>query len=209
MLAPTYFMKWLGIPNLTIGANARLRAKCWCMELVLDKSSSMLNGAGSRDTSGIPAATSSAYTSCDNMVAAAAEFTTYFSPYDTIGMVSFDLSAYDDNNSGNDGSYTASTDYWESGTAGIQNAIGDIKCGSNTNTTAGLYRAYQDIKTVGEPLALNVIVLFTDGVPNGVDATFPVRTEVDARMSAAQAAAHKAAKAARTPVEPLCATPLP
>ncbi len=187
VLAPTYFMKWLGIPDLTIGANAAATRKMLVLEMVLDKSSSMLNGASGRDTTGIPATTSSSYTSCDNMVAAAADFTTYFSPYDTIGMVSFDLSAYDDNNSGNDGSYTASTDYWESGSAGIQNAIGDIKCGSNTNTAAGLYRAYQDIKTVGEPLALNVIVLFTDGVPNGVDATFPVRTQVDARMSAAQA----------------------
>lgn len=182
VVAPTYFMKWLGIQNLTIGASAAATRKMLVMELVLDKSSSM----GSRSTSGVPAATSSSYVSCDNMVAAAAQFTTYFSPYDTIGLVSFDLSAYDDNNSNNDGSYTASTDYWESGSSGIQNAIGDITCGSNTNTTAALYRAYQDIKTVNEPLALNVIVLFTDGVPNAVNANFPVRTQVDARMSAAQ-----------------------
>jgi Flp pilus assembly protein TadG len=186
VLAPTYFMKWLGIPSLTIVTSAAATRKMLVMELVLDKSSSMLNGSGSRSTSGVPASTSSSYTSCDNMVAAAAQFTTYFSPYDTIGLVSFDLSAFDDNNAGGDGSYTASTNYWESGSSGIQKSIGDIACGSNTNTTAGLYRAYQDIVAVGEPLALNVIVLFTDGVPNGVDATFPVRTQVDARMSAAQ-----------------------
>ena len=33
---------------------------------------------------------------------------------------------------------------------------------------------------------MNVIVLFTDGVPNAANANFPVRTQVDARMSAAQ-----------------------
>lgn len=182
--APTYFMRWLGIPSVTVGAYAQATRKMLVMEMVLDKSSSMLNGASGRDTTGVPATTSSSYTSCDNMVAAAAQFTTNFSPYDTIGMVSFNLTAYDDNDSGNDGSYNASTNYWQSGSAGIQNAIGNIDCGSNTNTTAALYRAYQDIKAAGEPLALNVIVLFTDGVPNGVNASFPVRTSVDARMSA-------------------------
>ena len=68
----------------------------------------------------------------------------------------------------------------------MDNKLQALNCGSNTNTTAALYKAYQDIKTVNQKLAQNVIVLFTDGVPNAVNATFPVRNQVDTRMSASQ-----------------------
>lgn len=182
--APTYFMRWLGIPSLTIGATGTATRKNLVMEVVLDKSASM----GTRDTATgtIPASINSGSSSCEAMVYSTAQFIKYFSPYDTVGMISFDLTAWDDNDAGNDGSYTASTNYWESGASGLANAISQINCGSNTNTTAALYRAYQDIQTVNQKLAQNVIVLFTDGVPNAVNASFPVRTHVDSRMSPSQ-----------------------
>lgn len=185
VVAPTYFMKWLGIQNLTIAATGTATRKNLVMELVLDKSSSM----GSRTTAQgtIPTGLKASDESCEAMVYATTQFISYFSPYDTLGMMSFNLTVYDDNNSGNDGSYTASENYWESGASGMANAIAQIECGSNTNTTAALYQAYQDIKTVNEKLAQNVIVLFTDGVPNAVNSSsFPVRTQVDARATPAQ-----------------------
>ncbi len=180
--APTYFMKWLGIPNLTINAAGTATRRNLVMELVLDESASM----GSRDTSQGTIPTSVGTHSCEGMVYSTIQFLKYFSPYDTIGVIPFDLTVYDDNNAGNDGSYTASTNYWQSGSAGAAHSISEITCGSNTNTTAALYKAYQDIRTVNEPLAQNVIVLFTDGVPNGVNASFTVRTKVDSRYSPAQ-----------------------
>ena len=68
-------------------------------------------------------------------------------PYDYLGELSFDATVYDDNNANNDGSYNASTNYWESGASGMANSISQIECGSNTNTTAALYKAYHDIIT--------------------------------------------------------------
>jgi hypothetical protein len=158
------------------------------MELVLDKSASMCAGATCRDTAvgTIPASINSSSTSCEAMVYSTIQFLQYFSPYDYLGEISFDATVDDDNNAGNDGSYTASSNYWESGSAGMAHSISYINCGSNTNTTAALYKAYQDIKTVNQRLAQNVIVLFTDGVPNGVNAVFPVRNKVDSRLSPAK-----------------------
>jgi Flp pilus assembly protein TadG len=173
--APTYFMRWLGINSLTINDMGTATRKNLVLELVLDKSASM----GTRNTAvgTIPTGITASSSSCEAMVYSAIQFLQYFSPYDYLGEISFDYTVYDD--------YTASTNYYQSGSGGMANSIANINCGNNTNTTASLYRAYQDIKTVNQKLAQNVIVLFTDGVPNAVNATFPVRTEVDSRMSSA------------------------
>ncbi len=191
--APTYFMRWLGIPSLTIGATGTATRKNLVMEIVLDTSASMNTRTGAQ-VGNIPTSISTSDTSCQAMVYAVSQFISYFSPYDTIGAITFDLTVYDDNdtktNNGHaDGSYNASTNYGSSGSTGILNSFKTIQCGSNTNTTAALYQAYQDIKTVNEKLAQNVIVLFTDGVPNALNANFPVRTQVDTRMGPAQGCA--------------------
>lgn len=177
VLAPTYFMKWLGFQNLTISAAGTATRKNLVMELVLDKSASMGTRSGTQ-TGKIPTILNATDSSCQAMVYAVAQFIHYFSPYDYIGQISFNLEVSDD--------YTASTNYLASGATGLEAQLENIQCGSNTNTTAALYKAYKDIQTVNQALAQNVIVLFTDGVPNGVDATFNVRTQVDSRMSPSQ-----------------------
>ncbi len=48
--------------------------------------------------------------------------------------------------------------------------LGTLQCGGNTGSAAALYLAHQQILSVKEPSALNVIVFFTDGVPNGYTA---------------------------------------
>ena len=187
--APTYFMKWLGIPYITVNDIGSATRRNLVLELVLDTSSSM----GSRDTSPgtTPTSIGTSSSSCEAMVYSTIQFLQYFSPYDYLGDITFDATVYDDgntktNNGHPDGSYTASPNYWESGSSGMTKPLADIQCGSNTNTTAALYQAYQDIQTVNQKLAQNVIVLFTDGVPNAVNAKFPVRTEVDSRLGPAQ-----------------------
>ena len=178
VVAPTYFMKWLGIPSLTINAAGTATRRNLVLELVLDKSASMGTRTGAQ-VGHIPATLNVTDTPCQAMVYASSQFLTYFSPYDYIGEISFDLSAYDD--------YTPSTSYGASGAGGIDNILQNLNCGSNTNTTAALYKAYHDIITVNQKLAQNVIVLFTDSVPNAVNATtFPVRTKVDSRLSPSQ-----------------------
>src|SRR6267143_3351475 len=129
--------------------------------LVLDKSSSM-------NTATTPSA-------CSVMRTAAGQFIGMFSPYDRIGMVTFDYTATLD--------YAPSTSYNDGTLAG---KISSITCNNNTNTTSALNLAYQQIVNTNLPLAENSIVLFTDGSPNGLSADFPVRTQMDTRWGPSQ-----------------------
>ena len=194
VVAPTYFMRWLGIPTLTVAANGTATRRNLVMELVVDTSASMGTRTGGQVGS-IPATLNATDSSCQAMVYASSQFITYFSPYDNNGLISFDLSVTDQ--------FTASTSY--AGGSGIDSKLKNLNCGSNTNTTAALYKAYQDIKTVNQKLAQNVVLLFTDGVPNAVNATFNVRTQVDSRMAASQQACTTANGFTSTDVSNSCA----
>ncbi|HUA84636.1 MAG TPA: vWA domain-containing protein [Bryobacteraceae bacterium] len=148
--APTYFMNIFHVSSVNVGANSTASRRGVVMMIVLDQSSSM-------NTPTTP-------TACASMIQATQNFITLFSPFDTIGLVTFDLTVhlpYPPSSSWGDG--TLNTD------------IGNIVCQSNTNTIGALELAYQEIKAVNLPLAENTIVLFTDGSPNGVTAYFPVR----------------------------------
>lgn len=132
--------------------------------LVLDQSSSM-------NTAPDPV---TGLTACQAMIQAAQNFITLFSPYDQIGMVTFDLTAHL--------IYPPSTSY---GNGTLNTDIGNIVCQSNTNTISALELAYQQLQNVGLPLAENEIVLFTDGSPNAISAAFPLRGSVDSRWGPA------------------------
>jgi hypothetical protein len=96
------------------------------------------------------------------MITAAQNFITLLSPYDQVGLIEFDSTAY----------------LMDAPTAvrtQVNTDIGNITCQNNTNTISGLDVAYQQIKATNLPLALNTIVLFTDGAPNGINAQFPAR----------------------------------
>jgi hypothetical protein len=152
--APTYFMNVFNVHNINVAATGTASRRGLVLMLVLDISSSMGNGAGSP---------------CEVMKAAAENFTTLFSPFDQLGLVSFDYTAHLLD--------APTTDHTQ-----ISNDIAGItQCTNNTNTTSALEVAYQQIRTLNLPLALNTIVLFTDGSPNGVSANFPARTLVDNR----------------------------
>ncbi len=146
--APTYFMNIFGVSNLTVSATGTASRRGLVLMLVLDTSSSM-------NTSTTP-------TACAAMVTAAQNFITLLSPYDEVGLVTFNLTA-----TLKDAPTTSRTQ--------VNTDIGAITCSSNTNTISALELAYEQIKLTALPLALNSIVLFTDGSPNGVTASFPVR----------------------------------
>jgi Mg-chelatase subunit ChlD len=153
--APTYFMNIFGVTTVNVSAAGTASRRSTVLILVLDVSSSMGSGSGSP---------------CEQMKSAVQTFITNFSPYDTIGVVKFD--------------YTASLLYPPDnlfGNGTLNTAIGGLGCGNNTNTTSGLWLAYEQIKKVGLPLAYNSVVLFTDGSPNGISASFPLRTQADTR----------------------------
>jgi Flp pilus assembly protein TadG len=170
--APTYFAKILNVPNIPITAVGSATRKNLVMTIVLDQSASM----GSRNSSvgSMPSSIDSTSSSCEAMVYSANQFLSYFTPYDTVGVVTFDYTAHN--------AYAPSTNFKASGGSGAGQQIANIQCGNNTNTTAALELAYRQIQSVNTPLAQNVIVLFTDGVPNGVTANFPVRFKTDTRL---------------------------
>ena len=153
--APLFFMRYLISNTTTVKVIAQSARRDINLIMVLDTSGSM---------SGTP---------CTTMKSAAQNFVNYFSPgRDTIGLVTFD------------GAY--SIDYapaktFMSGSPNLQGAIAAITCGGNTGTAQALNKAYNLITGIGQPSALNVLVFFTDGQPNGVTATFPIRRGADNR----------------------------
>jgi Flp pilus assembly protein TadG len=155
--APTYFMNVFNVHSINVAATGTASRRGLVLMLVLDQSSSMGSGAGSP---------------CEVMKAAAQNFLTLFSPYDQIGLVTFDITAHL-----KDSPTTTRTQ--------VGNDIAAIGCGSNTNTISALELAYQQIQNTNLPLALNTIVLFTDGSPNGITANFPARAAVDNRWGPA------------------------
>jgi Mg-chelatase subunit ChlD len=54
----------------------------------------------------------------------------------------------------------------------ITTQLTNMNSGSNTGTAEGLWYAYQELLKADETGALNAIVLFTDGMPNGITAVF-------------------------------------
>jgi hypothetical protein len=168
--APTYFMRIFSafpgmssMSSVTVSASGTASRRSTVMMLVLDVSSSM-------NTTPAPSA-------CTVMIQAAQQFITNFSPFDTLGAISFD--------------YTANLIYAPSSTFGdgsLSAAIGALTCQANTNTVSALELAYQQIQAVNLQLAYNTIVLFTDGSPNGISASFPIRNLKDTRWGPAATA---------------------
>ncbi len=160
--APTYFMNVFNVHSVNVASTATATRRGLVLMLVLDQSSSMNTAAD--PVTGL--------TACQAMVAAAKNFVTLLSPYDRIGLVTFDITAH-------------MKDAPTQSRTQITADLNAIVCNNNTNTISALELAYQQIKATGLPLALNTIVLFTDGSPNGVSAAFPARTLLDSRWGGA------------------------
>jgi hypothetical protein len=63
----------------------------------------------------------------------------------------------------------------------LSDVIGSITCTGGTSTAMAISEAYNKLAAIAEPGALNIIMLFTDGIPTGLTAQFPVKTAYDAR----------------------------
>ncbi len=160
--APVYFMRILGFQNITVSAAGSATRRALAVMLVLDISGSMANSYNGG-------------TACAAMQSAADNFISNFSPYDYLGMIAFDTTAHL--------KYPPDTS-WKTGNA-LKNKIDALTCQNSTNTPAALNLAYTELKTaINLPLAVNTIVLFTDGMPNSISsAAWPVRNFVDTRFA--------------------------
>jgi Flp pilus assembly protein TadG len=137
------FLAMLGHPTATISSSGAASRRDVNMVLALDRSGSM---------GGV----------CTTMKNDAAQFVDMWSDgRDRLGLVTF---------MGNASINYPSTLYFKSQTPSMTTVLGQLNCGGNTGSAAAISLAHQQIMSAQEPGALNIIVFFTDGVPNGFTA---------------------------------------
>lgn len=154
--APTYFMRLLGVDSLEIRASGKASRRDVNMMMVLDRSGSM-QSAGA----------------CEPMKSAARSFVSRFAEArDRLGMITYSTAwhyAY------------PLTKNFKTQSPTLDSVISTITCTGGTSTAMAISEAYNKLSAVAEPGALNIIMLFTDGVPTGLTAQFPVKTSIDSR----------------------------
>ncbi|MCX6587512.1 MAG: VWA domain-containing protein [Acidobacteria bacterium] len=155
--ARLYFMRILGHNAQLASSSGQSSRRNVNIILVLDRSGSM---------SGAP---------CAAMISASKTFADMFvNGRDRLGLISFGTNISVD--------YPPTTDFKNTASP-ISAAINSIACTQMTNASDGYSAAYQQLVNINQPLALNMIVLFTDGYPNTFAARFPVKTLPDERVS--------------------------
>lgn len=153
--APIYFIRLLGGSATVAGAVGKASRRDVNLMLVLDRSGSM------------------AGTPCTDMVTAAKTFTDMFvQERDTLGLITYGAAYYD--------AYPPDN-YFKTPGIGIKEKLDQITCGGWTNSAGAYWRAYQKLVAINEPLALNMVVFFTDGVPTAFTGSFPIKTVNDTR----------------------------
>lgn len=150
---PVYFLRILGYTSVTLGDVATSTRRNTNVMFVLDRSYSMVQA-------GV----------CSAVASNSQQFINSFvEGRDTVGLVSFQS--------------TANLDYAPATTfkTAINNLLGQMQCTGYTTTAEALYKAYQALISLNQPNALNVIVMFTDGIPDSFVGNFPIKTYADTR----------------------------
>lgn len=157
--SPTYFMRVFGKESVPVAAKAVATRRDMNLMIVLDVSASM-------DTTQV----NTTETACTIMKNSAKSFVDMFSNgRDNIGLVTY--------STGSKLAFAPTTSF----SPGVKTAIDGIDCEGGTNTVSGLKLAYDQLTALNQPAKLNVIILFTDGLANGIIADFPVRMQNDTR----------------------------
>jgi Flp pilus assembly protein TadG len=158
---PLLFMRILGFSNGTVTARGTAARRDVVMVLVIDRSGSMGAELGA-------------------VQQGATYFVNQFSAgRDKLGLVLISGSAYvayppadlgtnpPTGATGPDVNFNGTTE-----TPNMITTINNMISGSNTGTAEGLMLAWKELQAANEPGALNIIVLWTDGAPNGITADF-------------------------------------
>ncbi len=161
---PLFFMPLLGFKTETITASGQATRRDANVMMVLDRSNSMNPHAPNN------------VDACSLMRAAALNFVTQFAAgRDQVGLVTFQTGANLD--------YQPTTAFDSNPT--VSSTLANLQCAGDTSTAQGLYLAWDQIENyIKQPNALNVILLFTDGSPNGLVAPFTKKFYSDTRYDA-------------------------
>jgi len=168
----TLFMGIIGMPTLNVTASGLASRRDVRVVVAIDRSSSMSGYFGTSSTSVIPEAQAFV-----NSFAGSGDF----GGRDEVGLVVFGGSgivAYPPRNitkDYNDYKQFTPPDNNFKLTGNIPKYLADVASGSNTGTAEALYLAYMTLRADAATnndlgTKLNVIVLFTDGIPNGITA---------------------------------------
>ncbi len=135
-----YFLGILGHPTATLTASAQTSRRDVNVVLTLDRSGSMSEVCGILKND------------AQNFVSK------FVNGRDTLGLVTF---------MGNASVDAHSTKQFK---PAVSDILATLQCGGNTGSAEALFLAHQEVVNAAQPGALNVIVFFTDGVPNGFTA---------------------------------------
>jgi Flp pilus assembly protein TadG len=139
--APTFFMRVLGPTSVTMRSRGQTVRRFVNIMVVIDRSGSL-------------------GTACAPLRAAATQFIQSFvNGRDKVGLETFGTSYRTD---------FPIADNFLSATTSITTMVGNITCVGGTNAGAAYRQAYQQLVNLNEPGALNVVLFFTDGLPNAL-----------------------------------------
>jgi Flp pilus assembly protein TadG len=146
---PLYFLRWLNASSQAVSASATAVRRDVNVSFVMDRSGSLaLSG------------------SCAPLEQAASSFVNHFANgRDNVSLVTFATSSRPDFPMAND---------FLSASPSVPSILGGLTCTGDTNTSQGLWEGYSQLVGLNQPNALNVLLLFTDGYPTAVTATYPI-----------------------------------
>ncbi|MBM3744251.1 MAG: VWA domain-containing protein [Acidobacteria bacterium] len=155
--SPLYFLRILRHDWAQVRVSAQASRRDVNLILLMDRSGSILSAGAD-----------------DEVRAAAHLFVDKFSEgRDRVGMVSFSGPYHV--------SFPYGFDFKSRSPQNIHGAIDAMVFAGNTGTAQALWQGYQQLVSINEVGALNVIVFFTDGRPTALTANFPVKTVSDQR----------------------------
>jgi Flp pilus assembly protein TadG len=151
--APTFFMRTLGMDTVPVKATGTATRRSTNFVLLLDKSGSLVSA-------------------CGDMKEGAKDFLRLMSrEFDRVSIIAYASQA---------DRLIEPTRNWD---PAAFNAIDGISCSGSTASIAATNMGYGQLVRLNESLARNVMVFFTDGLPNALAAYYPVMEKRNIRMS--------------------------